>query len=152
MLPTHAALRYLPLLTLVSGAILICFLSPRICDPILHEIVSRGYPDPSCALHYGLFFSVAFALNTAIAPEKRQALRTTLTVGLITILFSAVCETLQPLVGRHTELRDYVANTLGVMTYVALYRLCRHRSKQPPSNYSIAKQAVAAYRSHHKKS
>lgn len=149
MRPSHPFLRTIPLLIGIGIVIVGCFLSPAICDSALGKIADAGYPDPSCVIHYCCFLALAFSVNLALPPTRRKGIGATLLVSLGVFAFSAMLEYLQPLAGRTTEAVDLLANGLGVATFFILYRLFRRREVAVPSDYSIARQAVAAYRSRH---
>lgn len=79
-------------------------------------------------VHFGLFFVFCILL---LRPFKRLQLNYYLLAPLISIILSAILETSQHVlsVSRNSDIKDFIANSLGALTSVMIYYLLISNSK-----------------------
>ena len=79
-------------------------------------------------VHFGLFFVFCILL---LRPFKRLQLNYYLLAPLISIVFSAILETSQHILSasRNSDIKDFIANSLGALTSVMIYYLLISNSK-----------------------
>ena len=79
-------------------------------------------------VHFGLFFVFCILL---LRPFKRLRLNYYLLAPLISIILSGILETSQHVlsVSRNSDIRDFIANSLGALTSVMIYYLLISNSK-----------------------
>jgi glycopeptide antibiotics resistance protein len=79
-------------------------------------------------VHFGLFFVFCILL---LRPFKRLQLNYYLLAPLISIVLSAILETSQHVlsVSRNSDIKDFIANSLGALTSVMIYYLLISNSK-----------------------
>lgn len=79
-------------------------------------------------VHFGLFFVFCILL---LRPFKRLKLNYYLLAPLISIVLSAILETSQHVLSasRNSDIKDFIANSLGALTSVMIYYLLISNSK-----------------------
>jgi VanZ family protein len=83
------------------------------------------------AQHFGAFFGLALLLCWVI-PTRHSAWQKFLTVAVIAMLYGAFDELTQGFVrGRSTDIRDFIADSLGIWTAISVYALCRWLNLDP---------------------
>src|SRR3989344_3890759 len=75
--------------------------------------------------HVPAYATFVICIIFSMAENRRTPLGL-LAIGMITSLFGGGIELMQPVVGRHTSLVDFMYNELGILTALVLYSLYTH--------------------------
>lgn len=98
------------------------------------------------AQHCGAFFGLAMLLCWVI-PTRNSPGRKFLTVAVIAMLYGAFDELTQGFVrGRSTDIRDFLADSIGIWAAISVYAFCRWLNLDPAR--VVPKQIVSLERKH----